>query len=361
MQTHHLFLALASLTSCLGALAGGKVHLYPAGTYTTKQNLLQDIASCPGDVIDCRLAVFHQDNLNQQGSNYPCKIDNGPGDVTIRWARVIGHAPFDIAWQDYYSKGNGCAISAFYGGGATFQDCFIGGPDKAENGVWDYFRFARQDGEVRNYVRDSAFINARDDGETDSGLKNLTIENTLIYSYVGISTRPGGSEMGNATHRDITIRDTVMRMFPCIGNTEKYGTELTHGAPFKWRAGSQKYILHNFVVAAGWPGAGRAQVFRNGQWGDNWQGALDYIKQATGDNVFCYLGDDGFNDAVPLGPFRLLEGEAARKYFTRKVYEWIDSHQYWSEIWPDYEGIIARNILEDIDTGRPVDKEGSDS
>lgn len=343
------FTLLILLTVAGDISAHAEVHLYPAGDYTSQQELLIHFEVERGDVIDCRMAVFHQDNINEVGNNYPCKINHNPGDVTIRWARVIGHAPYDIAWQTYYKQGNSCAISAFYGGGATFRDCFIGGPDKKNNCVWDFFRFARQEGEVRNYIKDCAFIYARDDGETDTGLKNLTIENSLIYSYVGISSRPGGSEIGQATHRDITIRDTVMRMFPCIGNTEKYGTDLIHGAPFKWRTGSQKYILHNFVVAAGWPGAKTSQVFRAGQWGDNWTGALGYIDSATGENVFCYLGDDGFDDAVPLGPFKLLEGQDARDYFARKVREWIDGHVYWQEIWPDYDNIILSSILEDVD------------
>lgn len=331
-----------------GPCTGGTIHAFPAGTYTTKTDLLQTVPAGPGDVIDCRAAEFHQDNLKREGSDYPCKINNNPGDVTIRWARVIGHVPHSIGWREYYDQGNGCAISAFYGGGATFQDCFIGGPNKEENCVWDFFRFARQDGEIRNHIRDCAFINARDDGETDSGLKNLTIENSLIYSYVGISSRPGDRVEGRASHRDITIRDTFMRMFPCIGHTGKYGSELIHGAPFKWRTGSQKYIIHNFVAAVGWPGASRDQVFRDSMWRDNWKNALGNIRQATGDNVLCYLGEDGFNAAVPLGPFRLLEGDAAQRYVAEKVHEWIDAHQYWKDIWPDYESILVRNILGDL-------------
>jgi len=355
MEKHFINTSLIILVVFSGRVTTeGEVHMFPAGTYTSKQDLLQNIVAETGDIIDCRMAVFHQDNLNVEGADYPCKINNNPGDITIRWARVIGHVPQNIAWQTYYRQGNGCAISAFYGGGAIFQDCFVGGPDKANNCVWDFFRFARQEGEVRNYIKDCAFINARDDGETDTGLKNLTIENSLIYSYVGISSRPGGRAVGKASHRDITIRNTVMRMFPCIGNTEKYGTDLIHGAPFKWRTGSQKYIIHNFVFGAGWPGADRSQTFRSGQWRGNWEGALDYIETATGENVFCYLGNDGFNNAVPLGPFKLLEGESARKYITQKVYEWIDAHKYWNEIWPGYEETIVKNVLENIDTGRPT-------
>jgi hypothetical protein len=83
-------------------------------------------------------------------------------------------------------------------------------------------------------------------------------------------------------------------------------------------------------------------------WGDNWKGALEYIKEATGDNVFCYLDDDGFDDAVPLGPFQLLEGKEARAYLTKKVYEWIEAHEYWREIWPDYEEVLAKNVLDGI-------------
>ncbi|MHC4995664.1 MAG: hypothetical protein ACYTGQ_11485 [Planctomycetota bacterium] len=339
-------LLMIAILSCVGVIEA-KDHLFSAGTYASKNDLLQNIRAESGDTIDCRNAVFHQDNLNREGSNYPCTIRNNPGNVTVRWARVVGHVPKDIAWQTYYSQGNGCAISAFYGGSATFRDCFVGGPGKGDC-VWDFFRFARQEGEIRNYIKDCAFINARDDGETDTGLKNLTIENSLIYAYTGISSRPGNRKRGAATHRDITIRDTVMRMFPCIGNTEKTGAELTHNAPFKWRVGSQKYVIHNFVVGAGWPGASRSQVFRSGSWRGNWEGALSYIKEATGENVFCYLGDDGFNNAIPLGPFKLLEGEEARKYLTKKVHKWIEAHRYWEEIWPDYDAILIKNILEDI-------------
>jgi hypothetical protein len=85
-------------------------------------------------------------------------------------------------------------------------------------------------------------------------------------------------------------------------------------------------------------------------WGDNWSGALGYIKEATGDNVFCYLDDDGFNGAVPLGPFRLLEGDEARAYLTKKVYDWIETHEYWREIWPDYEAVLVKHVLEGVDT-----------
>jgi hypothetical protein len=193
-----------------------------------------------------------------------------------------------------------------------------------------------------------------DDGETDTGLKNLTIEDALIYRYVGISSRPGGRARGEATHRDITIRNTIMRVFPCIGNTGKYGADLIHGAPFKRRTGAQKYVLHNFVVGVGWPEATRKQTFRGGQWRGNWEGALANIAASTGENVLCYFGNDGFNDAIPLGPFLLLEGEAARRYFAQRVYKWIDAHGYWNDIWPDYDEIIVRNVLENITTGRPI-------
>ncbi len=327
-----------------------ETHHYPAGEYTGSMNLLGKVAAKAGDTIDCRNAVFHQHLLNAKGDDYPVRVNSGPGDITVRFARVIGHDPWDVPWQIYYSKANSAALLAKSGGSVEFRDCFVGGPEEANGCVWDYARWARQQGETRNRLTHSACILGRDDLETDTGLKNLTVESCLFYSYVGFSSRPGGRERGNATHRDITIRNSIMRMFPCLGNSEKWGTEPLHGAPFKWRKGSQKYVLHNFVVAVGWPRAGRAQIFKHSMWGDNWSGALGYVKEATGDNVFCYLDDDGFEDAVPLGPFRLLEGEEARAYLTKKVVDWIEAHEYWREIWPDYEAVLVKNVLQGVDT-----------
>jgi hypothetical protein len=65
MKKHFMSTALIISVVFFGRVTiEGEVHMFPAGTYTSKQDLLQNIIAETGDIIDCRMAVFHQDNLN---------------------------------------------------------------------------------------------------------------------------------------------------------------------------------------------------------------------------------------------------------------------------------------------------------
>lgn len=280
--------------------------------------------------IDATAAHWIVANMGANINLYPVSVRDS-SNVVLSGGTITGEVPLNIDWQDAYI--NSAAVYARNVDGILIKDWTI-------SQTWDAIRIRGTDAD--DFTIDNVRItNVRDDAvENDDGLSG-TISNSLFDGvFVGISL--GDSGTSNQTDNVVTLDHDLIRMESFL-----YKGEMTHQSIFKMTAGvSPGLNIHDCVLAiedVNHAGQGRLKI------------AWDTMVSAS-NNYFLNLSDTPLPADYPRPPkgFTILQGAAARAFWTAAKSDWIAEHNGQNVPVKDIVGTSAANTLMGTSNGETI-------
>lgn len=252
------------------------------------------------DAIDASNATWTVANAGDTMNRYPFLVDNATSGISVYGATIDGTVSMTGEWLQLYV--NSAAFMIRDSALAKVYDLRI-------SDAWDALRVAgdSEGFEISNVwvsdVRDDAF-------ENDNPVSGSISDSLFDGVFSGISL--GHKNMADARNEVLVLDNVLIRMESYL-----FKGEMTHQSPFKLESLSPKLQITNTVIAiddVDHVGQPRLQLA--------WDKTI-----ASSNNVFLNLSDTPLPADYPTPPagWTVLQGQAARDYWTTAQQAWVDS------------------------------------
>lgn len=209
-------------------------------------------------------------------------------------------------WDDCYQSGNS-PTGAMHFRKCKMKDFLI--EAVRIHGGFDGFQTGKDSGGSNALIRWACMTMMRDDAIEDDGRWNLTVEQSLVEGFVGVSSRNPDSDGKGKT---ISVRGCVTRLVPMM-----FEGAMTTGTLFKLDPRAPVINASDNV----WAAEGPPHRTIGGAFGD----LLKHGKVGKFErNVFCWLGKGSNPHQVPSG-VDVLEGAEAQTAWDAARRKWWEA------------------------------------